>query len=1140
MSRRTILTLSTAASLYGLYAVYAFLVSPHIAPPFTELPEQQNLSQDQLLSRSSKSQDEADRWLSQFPWVKKAKYEFRPDKQSYIYTQERDTLPSGEIRLQPFAMISHRADDPPDRQPITIVSESALITFENGAALLKLESGLGDPEVKSNPGRIVGAALQGEVQLRGPDNMSMITRDVAFSESAQRLWNDQPVAFTYRQHHGTAHGLEMDLLSGPQKTASRDKPNISGVRTIRLVRDVVMNLVPEQKSAKGSVGKPGPRTFAQNRDRDGRTVVVTSKGRFEFVVEANVATFQNDVVVRSPTGPDEFDTLRNVDTLTLIFERVASKGKNDQQVAALNTSLSTPHVEPALPAEGNSGRNKRETGELEFRRLKAEGRPALLSSQKSQLNAKMEEVVYDAANRIIALRDPKQVQAVQKNNELFAPEITLPLGEGGKVLSAVCRGRGSVRTYAPELPAGEPASGHREMQFFAEWSQQMRKYPDPDSTLELIELHGDAVLNQPDKMALRADLVKIWITSEDEKPAAPRDSTGKPSRGGAKPRRLLALDKVAFVTPQMRGETKQLRVWFEDGKLSPAPAAPEASASRRPNRAVFLVEDDHDDTLPVYRPTALRGTVSQRPYTDPAETPRATADPVRTKRRTPRNHVPANQPADDATSQHQRGFAAVDDLPLNASPSTPASRRERHRNRDKGSSRRRQESTESSALGQGKQMHIVADVISVRTLQDGSKSEVAEVVTERNVHIKQDRGEGVPPMEVHGERLHLWNHIGNKQIVDVTGLPAEVRDRGLRLEGAKIHLDRGRNLLSVQGAGKLRLPLQSGLDGRKLNQPQFLDVWWEERMDFDGLVANFFERVKSVFGENRVNCQAMKVTLTRHVSFSEPNSQEPGRGAGIEADESTPKADVDTVHCSNGVDIENREYIGNRLTEIRKANTFEMTMSQKTGDISASGPGTLKIWRRRNGSRPGGGLMGPRGAATKRPAEEDTNREPPALPWEYTQVDFAGAMKGNGRERTTTFQERVQVVHGPVESSQKMVDGDDLPREGGWMKCDSLQLTQRPPANPQLHATLEMLANGNAEMEGQNREFHGMADTISYDESKGMFMLRSIGTRKATIWRQTRPGAEPSRAEAQRMEFIPSRNDLKTFGTSGVEGLFGK
>ena len=85
-----------------------------------------------------------------------------------------------------------------------------------------------------------------------------------------------------------------------------------------------------------------------------------------------------------------------------------------------------------------------------------------------------------------------------------------------------------------------------------------------------------------------------------------------------------------------------------------------------------------------------------------------------------------------------------------------------------------------------------------------------------------------------------------------------------------------------------------------------------------------------------------------------------------------------------------------------------------------------------------------------------------------------------------------------------------------------------------------MLANGNAEMEGQNREFHGMADTISYDESKGMFMLRSIGTRKATIWRQTRPGAEPSRAEAQRMEFIPSRNDLKTFGTSGVEGLFGK
>src|SRR5262249_49285922 len=152
--------------------------------------------------------------------------------------------------------------------------------------------------------------------IRGTDNLRITGHNFVFDEPAQRVWSDNPVFFTYRSSRGNGHGLEMDLIprAGP---GSKDKPNIAGVRTLRLLRDVTMHLVPEQKP------DPASRRTIGNARQPGqdqpRVVEITSRGRFEYVVEAAVATFQNDVHVRSPTGPNEFDTLRNCDFLTLIF-----------------------------------------------------------------------------------------------------------------------------------------------------------------------------------------------------------------------------------------------------------------------------------------------------------------------------------------------------------------------------------------------------------------------------------------------------------------------------------------------------------------------------------------------------------------------------------------------------------------------------------------------------------------------------------------------------------------------------------------------------------------------------------------------------------------------------------------------------
>jgi len=78
-----------------------------------------------------------------------------------------------------------------------------------------------------------------------------------------------------------------------------------------------------------------------------------------------------------------------------------------------------------------------------------------------------------------------------------------------------------------------------------------------------------------------------------------------------------------------------------------------------------------------------------------------------------------------------------------------------------------------------------------------------------------------------------------------------------------------------------------------------------------------------------------------------------------------------------------------------------------------------------------------------------------------------------------------------------------------------------------------VLGSGNAELEG--RSFHARADTISFDESKGLYVLRSFGNGKATIWRQKQAGGEFSRADAQWMEFVPSRNQLKLDQSVGLD-----
>jgi hypothetical protein len=219
--------------------------------------------------------------------------------------------------------------------------------------------------------------------------------------------------------------------------------------------------------------------------------------------------------------------------------------------------------------------------------------------------------------------------------------------------------------------------------------------------------------------------------------------------------------------------------------------------------------------------------------------------------------------------------------------------------------------------------------------------------------------------------------------------------------------------------------------------------------------------------------------------------------------------------------------------EVRLARGFEFAMDQATGKVTAQGPGTLVFWRRGNGKR--GGL----GAAAAARANGPLAAE--SAEWEYTRIDFSGKMLGNMKDRVTTFHDRVRVVYGPVSQLMQTIDDehppideDHLPRDGGWMRCNALQITQHPESKKQA-AYIEMAATGNAELEG--RTFHALAHTVTFDESKGLYILSGDGKRKAQLWREVSPGAPRSSHASGRMEFTPSRNELRSSDLGAGQGV---
>ena len=824
---------------------------------------------------------------------------------------------------------------------------------------------------------------------------------------------------------------------------------------------------------------PEPPPFAEtapspDKPKKPTIVKVRSAGSFEFVVATNVATFEDEVRVYQPTEPGKYNSLQS-DLMTLYFE--STKKSPDPNAAAVENQT-TAKAETAPPGKD---RFQSVDSNLTFRRLVAVGENVILRSETNDLIAMMHQLDYDALGRTTKMTSRNTVRVLQKQSKMHSPDIQLLHQEGGRVSHLTALGPGWLKSL--DKKTGKLA-------FAAQWKKELRKLPDPLTGEDIIELESEALVRQPqDEIGLAADFIKLWLKPQEPSPtsaSAPKpqnsaeEASDRPNR--MQPKKLLAEKNVAIVSPDLQGQSNRLEVWFE-----PAPAVNPAIPTAQ------NVQGKHSRNN-------LQPAIKQIPNS-PSPTRSKTTNVL-------------------AVSQER----SLDKIPL-APPASEESLSSADKANANGSDRQKSKAPDSKKSEDGP-IEVVSDLIRVKVLTrpGQQKSQISEIWTEGHVHVRQQHASEELPLDLTGERLHLQNGADEKtdQVLTLWGSPAHVRDRGTHIEGREIFLDRQKNFSKVHGAGLLQLPVKRSLDGEELQEPKPLDIWWEEQMTFDGLDAKFFGNVRAVLNNeglrSNMRCEEMNVVMSRRISFTKDRDSQ-------QKDEA--KTEIERVFCKDGVEFDSYKYEESKLTEVRRGRFAELKINQTTGKTSAQGPGWIKLWRRGRGKRAG---MTPN-------ASVKANRalKPDAADWEYMRIDFAGTSDGNLKQKFNTFKDRVKIVYGPVERSLMVIDLKDLPKDAGYMQCQSLRITHHEPTQKDQKTYIDLLALGNVNLEG--RTFHARADSVSFDESKGLYTLRSQGRQKATIWRQTQIGGDYSRADAQMMYFIPARDILKLDQATGLDGV---
>ena len=411
--------------------------------------------------------------------------------------------------------------------------------------------------------------------------------------------------------------------------------------------------------------------------------------------------------------------------------------------------------------------------------------------------------------------------------------------------------------------------------------------------------------------------------------------------------------------------------------------------------------------------------------------------------------------------------------------------------------------------GQGSELQEMSLEGQVQVVEELRGQAAAGPRTDAAGGLRSDAG-----LEIHGDQMQLARPTRFDARAIVSGRPAQVRGRGLDLQGPLIDFDRGRNRLTVDGAGRLQVPVAAGMGGFEsfgftgaatpaaaptAATPGSLDVNWQGRMDFDGLTARFVDHVVTASGGTSVRAGSLDVVFNRPLDFA----------AGQPPPAARP--DVARIACGSGVRIDSQSAAQDGTKSAEQLFVRDLVIDRTTGDVVGTGPGRLTSTR--FGQAPGMAMptaQGPGAAAAPTAAS-------PPRPDEltYLGVDFQRGLRGNINRRVMEFHQRVQAIWGPVTRWGESLDphaAGGLPPRAVTISSDVLGVGQAPPAPGQRRSTIELAAGGNVLVEGDS--FTARSARLTWSEAKDLLVFEGDGRSDAQLYRQAKVGAATSSASA--------------------------
>lgn len=359
---------------------------------------------------------------------------------------------------------------------------------------------------------------------------------------------------------------------------------------------------------------------------------------------------------------------------------------------------------------------------------------------------------------------------------------------------------------------------------------------------------------------------------------------------------------------------------------------------------------------------------------------------------------------------------------------------------------------------------------------------------------------GTGPLDLRAERLDL-RRVGVDHLIDLFGQPASVQFDRLTLVGPVIKLDQQQNTVEVAGRGTMKMPTRTDFQGAKLREDVDVVVTWTQRMLFDGKLAEFMGQVVAEQQGARLSGNDLRVELASRIPLRERGPA--GRG---------PTPTMTRLLGGGGVLLEKR---GERPGEYQRIRGQELDFNNE---------GERKLLR----------VRGPGQADIMQLTREAQAVPNPSVPvreeLKLTRVLFEGLMEADQQLGIITFREALQMFHLASQNIDVELNPDALPKGALYLTCEEIQATvgksQGGAAPREFRAANRVRVHA--------KEFTAVADDLKYDESKELLVLEGRGANRATLVRQTRPGAPRDPFSSKQIRYDRLRQQVQTSETDAI------